>query len=310
MEIAITVTSKINWRFRIMSTGFVKGERTGKNNNIISPKGTKTRQRGSTTEELSHSDIESGDIDTDSVVIEELGHSNKIRAKKEGEKPVKVDLDNITPTHKRRLETWFSESEIEEMSKKEEALTGKKREDIDSVWAGIREDVESHNERVRQRKAEKAKKELREFARDPKYKKSVKELSGEQFQELIQEANSDNTEETQEEELQQALEEIDEKWAKSEPDNSINTPSSEIEEMAKAEWSDRDDVFAEFSKDFADSDNDTEYISLAEGKRKVRTINEEMAQALLNHENEPVDLSVEIHTHDKETGFVEATVKE
>ena len=127
---------------------------------------------------------------------------------------------------------------------------------------------------------------------------------------MIQEANSDNPQETQEEELSEALEEIDEKWDKSEPDTDINTPDTEIEEMALAEWSDRDDVFAEFSKDFADSDNDTEYISLAEGKRKVRTINEEMAEALLNHENEPFDGTVEIHNHDPETGFVEATVSE
>ena len=122
--------------------GFTKGVKSGENGNIISPKGTKTRQRGSTTEELSQSDIESGELDSDSVVIEELGSSNKIRQKQDDEKPVKVDLDNITPTHKKRLETWFDESEIEEMSKTEEALTGRKKEDIDSVWENIRHSVE------------------------------------------------------------------------------------------------------------------------------------------------------------------------
>jgi len=283
--------------------GFVKGVKSG---NQISPKSRKTRQRGSTTEELSQSDIEGGDLDSDSVVIEELGSSNKIRQKQEGEKPVKVDLDNITPTHKRRLETWFSESEIEEMSRKEEALTGKKKEDISDVWKGIREDIESHNERVRQRKKEKEKAKLKEFTKEPKYKKSVKELSGEEFQELLQEGM--NPQETQEEELSEALEQIEDKWSKSEPDTSINTPSSEIEEMAQAEWSDRDDVFAEFSKDFADSDNETEYITVSEGVRKVRTTEEELAQALLNHENEPFDGTVTIHNHDSDTGFVEATV--
>ena len=286
--------------------GFTKGVKSGKNGNIISPKGTKTRQRGSTTEELSHSDIESGDIDTDSVVIEELGHSNKIRQKQDDEKPVKIDLDNITPSHKKRLNTFFDESELEEMNRTEEALTGRKKEDIDSVWAGIREDIESHNDRVRQRKKEKEKAQMKEFAKEPKYKKSVKELSGEEFQELLQEGM--NPQETQEEELSEALQQIEEKWAKSEPDTSINTPNTEIEEMAQAEWSDRDDVFAEFSQDFEDSDSDTEYITLGENKRKVKTTEEELAQALLNHENEPFDGTVTIHTHDSDTGFVEATV--
>jgi len=286
--------------------GFVKGVKSG---NQIRPKNQKTRQRKSEIEELSHSDIEGGDLDTDNVVIEELGSSNKIRQTGDDEKPVKVDLDNITPSYKKRLNTWFSESEIEEMSKKEEALTGKKQEDIDSVWAGIREDVKSHNERVRKRRAEMEKKELREFAKDPKYKKEVSDLTGEEFTELLQEGMSENSE-SEPEELQQALQQIEEKWAKSEPDTSINTPSSEIEEMAQAEWSDRDDVFAEFSQDFEDSDNETEYITLAEGTRKVRTTEEELAQALLNHENEPFDGTVEIHSHDEETGFVEATVSE
>ena len=266
--------------------GFVKGEQNG---NQIRPKGQKTRQRGSTTEELSHSDIESGELDSDSVVIEELGHTNKIRAKKEGEKPVKVDLDNITPEYKRRLSTWFDDSELEEMSRKEEALTGKKKEDIDSVWKGIKQDVQSFNDRVRKRRAEKEKQQLKEFTKKgTKYDTKISDLDGESFVELLQEGMSDNPE-SEPEELQQALEQIDEKWAKSEPDTSINTPDTEIEQMAQAEWSDRDDVFAEFSRDFSDSDNDTEYISLAEGKRKVRTINEEMAEALLNHENEPFD---------------------
>jgi len=284
--------------------GFVKGVKSG---NQISPKSRKTRQRGSTTEELSQSDIEGGDLDSDNVVIEELGSSNKIRERKEGEKPVKVDLDNITPEYKRRLETWFDEKEIDEMSKKEEALTGKKKEDIDSVWKGIREDIESHNDRVRKRKAEKSKRELREFAKDPKYSKEVSDLTGEEFTQLLQEGMSENSE-SEPEELQQALQEIDEKWAKSEPDTSINTPDTEIEQMAKAEWSDRDDVFSEFAKDFSESDNETEFITLSEGTRKVRTTEEELAQALLNHENEPFDGTVEIHTHDPETGFVEATV--
>jgi len=286
--------------------GFTKGVKSG---NQIRPKGTKTRQRGAEVEELSQSDIEGGDLDSDSVVIEELGHTNKIRAKKEGEKPVKVDLDNITPEYKRRLGIWFDESELEEMSKKEEALTGKTKEDIDSVWKGIKQDVQSFNERVRKRRAEKEKQQLKEFAKDPKYSKEVSDLTGEEFTELLQEGMSENSE-SEPEELQQALQEIEDKWSKSEPDTSINTPNTEIEEMAKAEWSDRDDVFSEFAKDFSESDNETEFITLSEGKRKVRTTEEELSQALLNHENEPVDLSVEIHTHDKETGFVEATVKE
>jgi len=286
--------------------GFVQGVKSG---NQISPKGTKTRQRGSTTEELSQSDIEGGNLDSDSVVIEELGHTNKIRERKEGEKPVKVDLDNITPSYKKRLETWFDESEIEEMSKKEEALTGRKKEDIDSVWENIRHSVESHNERVRQRKAEEEKNRLKEFAKDEKLRKPVKELSGEQFRDLLQQGMSDSSD-TQEEELSEALQQIEEKWAKSEPDTSINTPDTEIEQMAKAEWSNRDDVFAEFAKDFSESDNETEFITLSEGTRKVRTTEEELSQALLNHENEPFEGKVEIHTHDSDTGFVEATVSE
>jgi len=285
--------------------GFVKGVKSG---NQIRPKNQKTRQRGSTTEELSHSDIESGELDSDSVVIEELGHSNKIRAKKEGEKPVKVDLGNITPEYKRRLSTWFDDSELEEMSRKEEALTGKKKEDIDSVWEGIKEDIESHNDRVRQRKAEEEKNRLKEFTKKgTKYDTKISDLDGESFVELLQEGMSDNSE-SEPEELQQALQQIEDKWSKSEPDTSINTPNTEIEEMAKAEWSDRDDVFAEFAKDFSESDNETEFITLSEGTRKVRTTEEELSQALLNHENEPFDGTVEIHTHDKETGFVEATV--
>jgi len=277
--------------------GFVQGVKSG---NQIRPKNQKTRQRKSEVEELSHSDIEGRDLDSDSVVIEELGSSNKIRERKEGERPVKVDLDNITPTHKRRLETWFSESEREEMSKKEEALTGKKREDIDSVWQGIRDDVESHNERVRKRKAEKEKKELREFAKDPKYSKEVSDLTGEEFAELLQEGMSDNSE-SEPEELQQALEQIEEKWAKSEPDTDINTPNLETEELQEAQQEWNQGVWAEFAKDLQDSDSQSEYITLGENKRKVKTQEEEMMNALRNPEQEPVDLSVEIESDTGDT---------
>lgn len=55
--------------------GLVKGERHGKNGNIISPKGS---NQGRTTEELSSEDFEEADLDSDEVVIEELSEGGKI----------------------------------------------------------------------------------------------------------------------------------------------------------------------------------------------------------------------------------------
>ena len=211
-----------------------------------------------------------------------------------------MDLDNITPEYKRRLGIWFDESELEEMSKKEEALTGKKQEDISSVWKGIRDDVESHNERVRKRKAEKEKAQLKEFAKEEKLRKPVKELSGEQFRDLLQQGMSDNSE-TQEEELSEALQQIEDKWAKSEPDTSINTPELETEELQEAQQEWNQGVWAEFAKDLQDSDSQSEYITLGENKRKVKTQEEEMMNALRNPEQEPVDLSVEIESDTGDT---------
>lgn len=287
-----------------IGAGFVKGE---KNGNMITPEGN-NNGGGSTVEELgSHEDIEQADLDPEDVVIEDLSEgSSKLRERQDGEHVVKVEVDSLAAND--RLSTWFSEEEIEELESSEKITEGKSGpETYDEAMARIREDVEAHNRSVAREKMKEEKEEVREFFReDSKYGRSIEELSGEAFQELISEANEGNTgiDPDNNPELEEALRRVEEKYAPilGESDPEIKDPSQSVENLEEATeaWREYDNpVFDELADDVTQSDSETQFESVGPNSRRVTTTEEEMKQALRNPEDESFSGEVEL---EKDTG--------
>lgn len=256
--------------------GFVKGK---KNGNVISPEGSNS---GSTVAEELSGDIEEADLNPEDIVVDELGEGRtKLREKREGEETLNINMDSLAND---RISKFFTDSEIEELQAKEETVRG---EDSPSSYQeameGIKRDCERHNQQVRERRKEVEIEKLKELTRDPKYDTPVKDLDGESFVELLNQGISGNSE-PQEEELEKAIEAIEEEYSGSEPE--INSPDSEVAELAANDWSDRNDVFAEFAEDISKSDEQTQYESVGPQSRRVSTQAEEMKIALRNPEKE------------------------
>ncbi|QAY20184.1 hypothetical protein [Halorubrum ezzemoulense] len=268
--------------------GFVKADRQG---NQIYAEGS---NRGSTVEELSRGDIEERNLNPEKdIVVEELGESGStIRERQEGEHVVKIEPDSLANS---RLSKFFTDSEIEELQSKEDTVQGEDTpEDIDSVWDGIRKDVKRHNREVaksrKQMEIRRAKEELKKGTKyDPD--RSVSDLSGEEFKEIIAEANQEGNSEPESEELQAAIEHIEDKYSgflEEDSDTEINTPDSQVEELAANSWEDYENsAFQDIAEDLAKSDENTLYESVGENSRRVTTKDPEIKKALRNPEDEP-----------------------
>jgi len=277
-------------------TGFVKGERTGRNGNVIRPKGS--NNSGSTYDEFSsHEDIEDAELDSDDLVVEELSDGRtKIRERKEGEHVVKVNPNSEL------AQKYFDESEISELSAKHEIVNGSpdEPEDIDSVWDGMRKDVEAHNREVAKRKKEQEIEKAKEFTKPERHRKELSELTGDEFAQLVKDGQSDS--EQHNEELENAIEAIEQKY-----DPIINGDEPEIPETE--ELSDGIDAFREYDNtvfdeladDIERSNSESMYESVGPDTKRVTTTEEEMKEALRNHESEPFDGSVELEQDTGET---------
>ena len=272
-------------------TGFVKAERTGRNGNIIRPKGS--NNSGSTVDEFSsHSDIEEAELDSDDLIVEELSGDGrtKLRERDSDRHYVKVDPNS------EYVEKYFDDDEIEELSAKHELVNGKPTEtpDINSVWDGMKEDIEAHNREVAKRKKEKEIEKAKEFTKPERHRKELSELTGDEFAQLVKDGQSDSQQHN--EELENAIEAIEQKY-----DPIINGDEPEIKDSTE-ELSDGIDafreydnpVFEELADDLEKSDSETMYESVGPDTKRVTTSEPDMKEALRNHESEPFEGTVEL----------------
>ena len=267
----------------------------------------------STVDEFSsHSDIQESDLEPEDLVVEELSDgSTKLRERKEGEHVVKV---NPNSEYARKM---LSDDEIEELQEKHEVVTGESTETptLEEVYQGMKEDIARKNRETAKLKMEQEIESAREEMKEHiKYGTPVNELQGSEFQELIQEANGDESPEP--EGFAEVKEQIREKYSgileDSEPD--IKDPNDAVENLSEAtdafrEYAEKEGsgVWEEMAKDVQDSDGQTEYTTVDENSRRVRTKDPELRDAIVNHENEPFDGDVTIHERGSE--YVEATIK-
>ncbi|WP_256402635.1 hypothetical protein [Halorubrum salinum] len=269
--------------------GFCKAERTGRNNNIITPEGSSNGRSTGVAELSSHEDLEEAQLSEDEVVVE-LEEGGKIRELDEEERFIKVKTDSLSSD---RLEKFFTDEEIEELQEKKRTLTGdsEPEKDIDEVWENIREGVRKHNKEVAKNKKELEKKRLKEAYRDPALDKKMKNMTGEQMQRVM---SDDSSSTVDEEELQKSLAEVDKKYEsmlnESEPE--INDPSNEIEELDKGleAWREKGEskpYWYDFVEDLEQSREDTMYESVGPNSKRVTTQDSELKQALRNPEDEP-----------------------
>jgi len=268
--------------------GFCKAERTGKNGNIISPKGSNNTGGSQVAELSSHEDLEEAQLSEDELVVE-LEEGGKIRELDEEERFIKVKTDSLSSD---RLEKFFTDEEIAELQEKEETVTGEEKETTyEEAMEGMRRDIEKFNEAVRERKKQEEIDRLKEFRKkgtkyDPD--RSVSDLSGEEFREILQEANQEGSGETVDEELQEEIAKIEEKWSKSEPDTEISNPDSKVEELATNSFEEYgNSAFQDIAEDLAKSDEETMYESVGPNSKRVTTQDSELKQALRNPEDEP-----------------------
>lgn len=279
-------------------TGFVKGERTGRNGNIIRPAGS--NNSGATYDEFSsHEEVKNADLDSDDLVVEQLSDGRtKLREREEGEHVVKI---NPNSEYARKM---LSDDEIEELEKSHRIVNGKPTEtpSLDEVYEGMRKDVEAHNREVAKRRMEEEISEAREQMKEhTKYGTPVQELEGGEFQELIQEANGDGS--TEPDGFAEVKKQIREKYSPiledTEPD--IKDSTEELEEGIRAFREYENPVFEELADDLEKSDSQTMYESVGPNAKRVTTSEEEMKNALRNHESEPFDGTVELEQDTGET---------
>ena len=266
----------------------------------------------STVDEFSsHEDIRDSDLDSDDLIVEQLSDGRtKIREREEGEHTVKVNPNSEL------AQKYFDDDEIEELSQKDRIVNGKPTEtpDIDSVWDGVKSDIEERNKQVAKKKMEEEISEAREKMKEhTKYGTPVQELEGGEFRELIQEANGDESPEP--DGFEEVKKQIEEKYAPMIEDNDpeIKDPSEAVENLSEATDAFREyaqeegsGVWEEMAADVEDSDGKTEYTTVDENSRRVRTKDPELRDAIVNHENEPFEGDVTIH--EKGSEWVEATI--
>lgn len=201
------------------------------------------------------------------------------------------------------LSTWFSESEIEELQEAERRETpdknGTHEKSYDEMWDDIEEE---HRKKVYQpqirkhyeNKHENVIENNEDWMKESKYTESVKDLSGSEFLELMEEAQSGS----QTEELSEIPEEIQEQMEEEIPDFEIEVNDEidgELEEMAEEGFSERveqggpeywNDIRQEIRMQ-RNAPDETEISHTTDGERlRVKSKNEEMVSELRQKSND------------------------
>jgi len=275
----------------VAGANFQKVERNG---NIISPKGSGHNGGTQVSELSSHEQIQEAGIDNpdEDLVIEELGEDPRIRQREEGERVIKVKTESLANS---RLSKFFTDTEIAELEKKEQVVTGEEKETTyEEAMEGMRKDVERHNKQVakkrRQKEIERAKEELK---KGTKYDREVSDLSGEEFKELIAEANENPNSDPKSEELEAAIDQINQKYApmlgESESEPEIANPQIEELEEGTEAWREIGGVWEELANDVEASSKlpDTAITTLSDGKKLVKTSYDELKAELRQVDNNP-----------------------
>jgi hypothetical protein len=274
---------------------FKKAERTGRNNNIITPAGSSNGRSTGVAELESHEALEEAQLSEDEVVVEELGQDPRIRAREPDEHVVKVELDRLNDS---RLRTFFDETEIAELEMKEQVVTGEEKEtSYDEAMQGMKADLKERNRQVaRERRAKEVKRAKEELKKGTKYdpNRSVSDLSGEEFKEILQEANQEgNSEPERTEELEAMIESINDKYA---PMLNEGESEPEISNVEVDELSEGLDAFREYGGAFEDIAEDieasselpdTEITTLESGKKLVKTSYPKLCEELKQVDENP-----------------------
>jgi chaperonin cofactor prefoldin len=270
---------------------FQKVQRTGRNNNIITPEGSSNGRSTGVAELSSHEDIQERDLDPETdIVVEELGEDPRIRQREEGERVIKVNTESLANS---RLSKFFTDTEIAELEKKESVVTGEDKETTyEEAMAGLKADLKERNRQVaRERRAKEVKRAKEELKKGTKYDREVSDLSGEEFKELIAEANENPNSDPKSEELEAAIDQINEKYApmleESEPE--INQPEIEELEEGTQAWKEIGGYWEELANDVEASSElpDTAITTLSDGKKLVKTSYDELKSELRQVDNNP-----------------------
>jgi len=250
--------------------------------------------------------------------VEELSsgkpvEENEIVSENDSSHTLTVHPNNLAS--KEELSTWFSDEEIEEMEMAERRenpeKNGTHEKSYDEMWDSIEEE---HRKKVYQpqikehyeNKHENVIENNEEWMKDSKYTESVRDLSGSEFLELMEEAQSGS----QTEELSEIPEELQEQMEKEIPDFEIEVNDEidgELEEMAEEGFSERveqggpeywNDIRREIRMQ-RNAPDETEISHTKDGDRLiVKSKNEEIVSELRQKSNDS-RFSVEI---ERDTG--------
>jgi|GEM_PF-6079929 len=272
-----------------VGAGFVKDGHNDNSNN------------GNTvSEELSEADLEDmSHRDKENIVVSELSEGGKIREAHPDEELAKIELGRMD--NRERLETFFTQEELEGLEESEKRIEGKESDDKD-LYEALKEECERRNKELKRQRKEEEIEKLMDFAKPERYRADVQNLSGEQFSQLIQEANDGGP--NREEELQEQIQAIEEKYDTSSPEVEGTELSEEVEEMAVTSLQEKGGVWEEFAADLAQSDEETTYEAIADGAKKITTVSEEMKRALRSPKNFDGDVQILEDTGEKVVGIV------
>jgi len=215
---------------------------------------------------------------------------------------------------KEELSKFFTQEEIEELQDADRRENPEKKDVSDKSYSEMWDSIEEeHRKKVYQpqirehyeNKHENVIENNEEWMKESKYTESVKDLSGSEFLELMEEAQSDNVEE-----LSEIPEELQEQMEKEIPDFEIEVNDEidgELEEMAEEGFSERveqggpeywDDIRKEIKMQ-RNAPDGTEISHTTNGERlRVKSKNEEMVSELRQKANDS-RFSVEI---ERDTG--------
>jgi len=204
------------------------------------------------------------------------------------------------PQYRRRVDAFFSESEIEEMRQSAEEEVEVEELSYSEMWDGIQQD---HREKVLKPQVAEHFRKQSESTETPKWmkgkdSKKVSELTGSEFRELIQEANQTDiqSEELSEFEKMRDSEEVTPDFDKIE----IKELDSETAELAASGFEQRakdsgKDYWTDIAQDVKHSSEigDTESSSITSDKKHIKTSNSEMMAELRQFDADP-DIPVKI----------------
>ena len=287
---------------------FQKGVKRG---NRIVPEGSSNHTGGSTVEELSSpEEVRQAELDGE-IVVAEL--SGRVREKRDGERVLGIDLDNLSQSRK---STWFTDSEIEELESAE-GLTRAERKSVQGKsYQEMRDEMRSEIDEIyKQERKEHALKDAQrvENTRDwmkPDYKsEQIQDMDGETFMKAVSEAMA---EDSTEEELAQHSDESLEDLLELEPEPEIDTPLTEEEELQAAEAFNQrakkkgKPAWQDIAEDIEMSNERTKYESTGSNSRKITTEEAQLKEALRDPDSD-FDGKITIHQDTGDT--VVATVE-